>query len=59
MRDEGFLDWLREEIENADEEFRSSHGVDQNSYGAGYDRGYLDALMTIRKEYIDNYRHGI
>ena len=40
--------WLKEEIENADEEFKSSHKIDPNCYGAGYDRGYLDALITAR-----------
>ncbi len=40
---------LDERITQAREEASDSHKVAQNSYGAGYDRGYLDALVELLK----------
>ena len=45
--DEG---WPVDEIEKAEEEARASHKAAMNSYGAGYDRGYLDALNLVLRQ---------
>lgn len=41
--------WLAEEIERAEEEARESSKAAMNSYGAGYDSGYLAALKAVRE----------
>lgn len=40
-----YLDWLRERLTEANSEAQESHRAAMNSYGAGYDRGYADALQ--------------
>jgi hypothetical protein len=39
----------------AEEEARESHKVAMNSYGAGYDRGFAEALKEIRNLVNENY----
>lgn len=39
-----------ERLAEAEEEARESHGAAMNSYGAGYDRGYADALRWVLDE---------
>ena len=43
----GILDDLRERIADAEREAKESHKAAHNSYGAGYDRGFADALTEI------------
>jgi len=38
---------LRDRIEDAEQDARESHLEAMNSYGAGFDRGYADALMEL------------
>lgn len=38
---------LRERIEDAEVEAQESHVAAMNSYGAGFDRGYADALREF------------
>ena len=40
--------WLTKEIESANQNARESHNVAMNSYGAGHDRGFADALMRVQ-----------
>lgn len=42
-----FEDWLERKLDAAHEEARASTKIAMNSYGAGYDRGYYDALQSI------------
>jgi hypothetical protein len=42
-----FEEWLTEEIGNAEREAKESHKTSMNSYGAGYDRGYVAALQLV------------
>lgn len=44
MSDETLDAWLSEQIQFADNSRRESRGIAPNSYGAGYDQGYYDAL---------------
>jgi hypothetical protein len=41
------LERLRDKIGDAEEEAAESHKAAMNSYGAGYDRGYADALKEM------------
>ena len=40
--------WLADEISNANEDAHTSHKQAMNSYGAGYDKGFADALERVR-----------
>jgi hypothetical protein len=42
------VEWLDEEIPLKDENRHQSHAIAPNSYGAGYDQGYYDALREVR-----------
>ena len=44
------LDELRARIESAKQNAAESSGASLNSFGAGYDQGYLDALTEIYAE---------
>lgn len=48
-----FEEWMRERESEAEVEARESHKTAMNSYGAGYERGYVDALIEARKQYLD------
>lgn len=39
-----YLDWLRECVRESRIEATESHKTAMNSYGAGYDCGYADAM---------------
>jgi hypothetical protein len=41
------LENLRERIADAEREAGESHKAAHNSYGAGYDRGFADALNEL------------
>lgn len=41
------LERLRDKIEDAEIDAKESHIASMNSYGAGYDRGYADALREL------------
>lgn len=43
-----FRAWLDEEIENAIANMKEQTGLDMNSFGAGYDDGYLSGLRAVR-----------
>lgn len=43
------LVFLDERLATAKSDWEESHEVAPNSYGAGYDRGYLDAIKEFRK----------
>lgn len=43
-----FRAWLDEEIENAIATMKESSSLDINSFGAGYDDGYLSGLKAVR-----------
>lgn len=47
---DNFDEWLAEAIRDADERAAESHAEAMNSYGAGYDRGYADALLAVQQE---------
>jgi len=42
-----FAKWLSDEIERAAEDAEESHVEARNTYGAGYDRGYVNALKAV------------
>lgn len=42
-----FEEWLNGELNDAEREAKESHSASMNSYGAGYDAGYLAALKVI------------
>lgn len=44
------LEHLRDKIEDAEAEAQESHKAAMNSYGAGFDRGYADALKEVLNE---------
>lgn len=41
------IEELHERLDDAEREARESHKVAMNSYGAGYDRGFADAIKEI------------
>lgn len=45
---------LKYELKDAEEEAVDSHDLAMNSYGAGYDRGYVDWLKTALEYVEDN-----
>ncbi len=47
-------EWLDEEIERAECRAAESSRCAVNSYGAGYDTGYLDALKAVRNQAADD-----
>lgn len=40
---------LEEEIVIAEEDAADSHKIAMNSYAAGYDRGYVEGLMHVKR----------
>ena len=44
------VDSLQTRLSDAEMDTRESHKAAPNSYGAGYDRGYADALMEVLSE---------
>lgn len=44
------LESLRETLADAEDEASQSHRAAMNSYGAGYDRGYADAIKFMLEE---------
>lgn len=44
-----FLAWLRDKIMSAETSAGESAAIAPNSYGAGYDRGFADALIAARQ----------
>jgi hypothetical protein len=49
-----FLAWLRERIMSAETSAGESAAIAPNSYGAGYDRGFADALIAARQETLSD-----
>lgn len=49
----GILSRLRERISGAEGDAERSHKAAMNSYGAGYDRGFADALKEVLTEITD------
>jgi hypothetical protein len=47
-----FLAWLGDEITAAKETVADNKGFDRNSYGAGYDSGFLAGLQAIHQYYM-------
>jgi len=47
--EQSFAEWLAEEIELAAENAKESRVEAVSSYGAGHDRGYLDALKAVEE----------
>lgn len=45
-----FEDWLTEERRVSDIEAAESHKAAMNSYGAGYDAGYVAALRLVAEK---------
>lgn len=46
--------WLNEAIvDAANDKHESTSGEDKNSYGAGYDTGFLDALYIVETKIRD------
>jgi hypothetical protein len=46
-RIEEVREWLDDRLPQANQEAAESHKVAMNSYGAGYDCGYRDALKEV------------
>lgn len=46
-------DWLSEEITKANLDASESHKAAINSYGAGHDRGFADALERVELKLND------
>lgn len=46
----GILEDIRERFAEAKQEAVESHKAAMNSYGAGYDRGYADALGELLEQ---------
>ena len=44
------IDSLRERKADADRDAAESHKAAMNSYGAGYDRGFADAIKEVLSE---------
>lgn len=42
--------WISEQIEWAEAKAAESWSTAPNSYGAGYDRGYADAMITAKND---------
>lgn len=42
-----FEKWLEEQLENAQKSAAETSRLASNSWGAGYDHGYADALQVI------------
>lgn len=42
-----FLKWLKEEIETAKAELTEEQSGDPNSFGSGYEAGYLAAYQAV------------
>lgn len=54
---DGILTRLRIKIDDAEMDARESHSEAMNSYGAGFDRGYADALKELWQEITgDEYK---
>lgn len=47
--------WLDDEIERGEKNASESSGIAMNSYGAGYDRGYADALRAVKDQLGPGY----
>lgn len=55
MTNTEILTELDERITDAERDVRESHKIAMNSYGAGYDRGFVSALREIRNMINDNF----
>lgn len=44
---QAFEDWLVGEVNDAERDARETHKLAMNSYGAGYDAGYVAALKIV------------
>jgi hypothetical protein len=42
-------EFLDEKVATAESDWKGSNKIAPNSYGAGYDRGYLDAINELRR----------
>jgi hypothetical protein len=42
-----FEEWLEDLLDRANHSAKESTRIAMNSYGAGYDRGYADALQVV------------
>lgn len=40
-------EWIVDELESAEAEAQESHRIAMNSYGAGYDAGYVSAFNVV------------
>ncbi len=49
---------LQDRLSDAERAAQGSHKIAQNSYGAGYDRGYADALMEVLSEITGEVSNG-
>jgi len=47
------LERFREKLIDVEQEARESHKLAMNSYGAGYDRGFADAIREVLSEFED------
>lgn len=45
-----FLNWLLDQTVRAEEKAAESSTIAPSSYGAGYDRGYADALIAVQND---------
>lgn len=46
-----FLKWLQGEIESAKEDVQGNKAYSPNTYGAGYDAGFLAGLQSVHQYY--------
>lgn len=54
--DETLDGWLSEQMEYADNTRRESRQLAKDSYGAGYDQGYYDALRQTSEKISELWR---
>jgi hypothetical protein len=45
--DDSLIEWLMERMDSSGKNRESSHAVAPNSFGAGYDLGFYEALREV------------
>ena len=53
MNEDELVKWLEDELSNAKFSWDVSSKLSMNSYGAGYDAGYMEAIEKVLKQIQD------
>lgn len=46
---EGLKDWLADEIKRQQDEIKETRHIAPNSFGMGYEVGYMEALVAVEE----------